>query len=147
MSTTANAVATTRGTRIRPRHPVALRIGLVLAALVSILNALPAVTDIGLNGTPWDAVVIGLAVLTPAIAIATLVLLPFAWMGNRRPAVWVAALQLVAILGLLPPFVLVFTDGLPLIAPLSAGITILLELLFAWLIVHGAAPRGDGPGL
>jgi hypothetical protein len=137
MSTASATAAPSAAARPRPRHPIALRVGLILAALISVLNAIPAL-DVGLDGSPWDILVIFLAVFCPAIALATLALIPFAWNGRRRPAVWIAALQLAAIIGLLPPFVLVFTDGLPLIAPLSAGITILLEVLVAWLIVHGA---------
>lgn len=138
---TASAVAPPAAvTSSRPRHPVALRVGLVMAALISVLNAIPAVFDIGLDGTPWDILVIFLAILCPVIAVATLALVPFAWTGRRRPATWIAVMQLVAIVGLLPAFVLVFTDGLPLIAPLSAGITILLEVLVAWLIVRWMRP-------
>ena len=132
-----SAAQTSVDTRGRARHPVALRFGLVLAALISILNAIPAVSDIGLDGSPWDILVIFLAIFCTVIAILTVVLLPFAWNGRRRPAIWIAAMQLVAIVGLLPPFVLVFTDGLPLIAPMSAATTIVLEVLTAWLILHG----------
>ena len=132
----STAVASVRA-RGGARHPAALRFGLVLATLISILNAIPAVSEIGLDGTPWDVLVIFLAMFCPAIAIATVVLVPFAWNGRRRPAIWIAALQLVAIIGLLPPFFLVFLDGLPVIAPISAGITIVLEVLAAWLIIHG----------
>lgn len=122
----------------QPRRPVSLRVGLVMAALFSVLNAIPAVAEIGLDGTAWDVLVIFLAIFCPLSAIATLVLLPLAWRGRRWPAAWVAGIQVGSILALWPPFVLVFVDGLPMIAPISAGITYLLSLLAAWLILRGA---------
>lgn len=125
----------------RPQHPIALRSGLVLGAAALILSAIPAVGEIGFDGTGWDVLVAAMAVLCPAAALAALALLPFAWNGRRGPSLWSAGLQLGSIVLLLPPFVLVFTDGLPLIAPLGAAITILLQVLFAGLILHGMRRR------
>ena len=48
-----------------------------------------------------------------------------------------ASIQIASILTLWPPFVLVFVDGLPLMAPISAGVSYLLALVAAWLILRG----------
>ncbi|MCB0910655.1 MAG: hypothetical protein KDB60_03450 [Propionibacteriaceae bacterium] len=142
MSTLSPATAAFAGAG--PRRPRSLRIGLVLAALFTVLDAIPAVSEIGLDGTAWDVLVIFLAIFCPLSALATLILLPFAWHGRRRPAQWVAGIQVASILGLWPPFVLYFVDGLPLIAPISAGVGYALSLLAAWLIVRGTRPAEPG---
>lgn len=120
-----------------PRRPVSLRIGLALAAAFTVLNAIPAVSEIGLDGSAWDILVIFLAIYCPLTALVTLALVPLAWYGRRRPAQWVAGIQVASILTLWPPFVLVFVDGLPLMAPISAGVSYLLALVAAWLILRG----------
>lgn len=125
--------------RTRPRNAGMLRTGLVLAIVLSVLSAIPAVAEIGLDGTPWDILVIFLAIFCPVVAVATIVLSILAWNGARRPAGWVAALQLVAVIGLLPPFVLVFVDPIPPGALIAAGVSIALEVLAAWLILRGRA--------
>ena len=141
MSATVSPAAAVAAAADRPRHPVALRSGLILAVVVSGLSAIPAVGEIGLDGTAWDVLVIFLAILTPIIALTAIVLLPFAWTGRRTPATVVAVSQLVAILGLWPGVVLYFVDGLPIIAPISAALTIAVEVLVAWLILRGMRAR------
>lgn len=126
-----------------PRHPLQLRIGLALAAVFTVLNAIPAVSEVGLDGTAWDVLVVFLAIYCPLTALATLALVPLAWNGRRRPAQWVAGIQIASVLALWPPFVLVFVDGIPLMAPISAGATYLLALLAAWLILRGMQAPND----
>lgn len=122
---------------IRPRHAGMLRTGLVIAIVISVLNAIPAVAEIGLDGSPWDILVIFLAIFCPVVAVATIVLSVLAWHGRRRPAGAVAVLQLVAIIWLVPPFVLVFVDPIPPASLIAAGVTIALEVVAAWLILRG----------
>lgn len=64
-----------------PRRPVSLRIGLALAAAFTVLNAIPAVSEIGLDGSAWDILVIFLAIYCPLTALVTLALVPLAWNG------------------------------------------------------------------
>lgn len=120
-------------------RPVSLRIGLVLSALLAVAGALPAL-DIGFDGSGWDVVVVLVAIWSPAIAAATLVLVPFAWKGRRGPAIGVIVLQLAAILPALPPF-LHAPGVLPIVAPISAAVGIALNLLAAFLVARGMRRR------
>lgn len=129
----------TRPTAV-PTRRRSLRIGLVLAALLAVGGAVPAVAEIGFDGTGWDAVVVLVAIVSPAIAVATLVLVPLAWHGRRGPAVAVIALQLAAILPAVPPF-LHAPGELPASASISAAIGIALNLLAVALVWRGMARR------
>lgn len=118
-------------------RPVPLRIGLVLGTLLALASVPSATFDIGFDGTAWDALVLFLAIFTPAVALVSLVLVPFAWNGARRPCRWFILVQLVSIIASLPAFVLFFVDDLPPIAPISAAIGIVLTLLVVLLVVKG----------
>lgn len=122
------------------RRPVALRAGLVLSVLLALGGTIPAVFDIGFDGTGWDAVVVVVAIVSPLILVATLVLLPSAWRGRRTPALAIAALQIAAILPALPPY-LHAPGQLPPEAAISATVGIVLNLFAVALIVLGAPAR------
>ena len=66
------------------RRAVPLRIGLVLATLLAVAGAVPALM-IGLDGSAWDPIVIIIAVLSGGVALGTLALVAFAWNGRRGP--------------------------------------------------------------
>ena len=85
---------------------IPLRICLVLSILGAILAAIPAVAEIGLDGSIWDVVVIALAVACPAVALALIVLTPLAWNARRRPVIGVLVALGVSILTILPAFFL-----------------------------------------
>lgn len=128
-------------TPARVTHRLTLvRVGLVLAVLLSIGGAIPAVFDIGFDGTGWDVVVVIVAIVSPLILVATVALVPFAWNGRRTPALVIAALQLAAILPALPPY-LHAPGQLPPEAAISATIGIALNLVTATLIALGMRPR------
>lgn len=98
MTTATHSAAT-------PRRGL-LRMGLVLSALGSAVSAVPAVAEVGLDGSAWDVVVIALAILCPAIALTIVVLTPFAWNGRRGPTIAVLIALAVSILTILPAFFL-----------------------------------------
>jgi hypothetical protein len=138
MSTTAPAYPTTptagTGARLVP-----LRIGLVLCAVLLVMSAVPAL-DVGLDGSGWDIVVISLAVAVPAAALATLVLVPFAWRGARRPALAVALVQVVSNLQTVP--VLLLPAGtLPAAAVVAVLGGTVLSLVAAGLVLVGRRRR------
>ena len=87
------------------RRAVPLRIGLVLATLLAVAGAVPALM-IGLDGSAWDPIVIIIAVLSGGVALGTLALVAFAWNGRRGPCIAIIALQIVSILPALPAFLL-----------------------------------------
>jgi hypothetical protein len=126
------------------RRPVILRIGLVLAALLAVGGTIPAVFDIGFDGTGWDVVVVLVAIISPLILVATVVLLPFAWRGRRAPSLTIIGLQLAAILPALPPY-LHAPGELPPEAAISATIGIALNLVAVALIALGMQPRRQDP--
>ena len=122
------------------RRPIVLRIGLVLAIVLSLGGAIPAVFEIGFDGTGWDVVVVLVAIVSPLILVATIVLVPFAWRGRRAPSLVIIALQLAAILPALPPY-LHAPGQLPPEAAISATIGIALNIISAALIALGMQPR------
>ena len=122
------------------RRPVLLRIGLVLAALLCLGGTIPAVFDIGFDGTSWDVVVVLVAIASPAILVATVVLLPFAWNGRRGSSIAIGALQLVGILPAIPPY-LHAPGELPPEASIFATIGIALNLVAVVLIMRGMQER------
>lgn len=83
------------------RRAVPLRIGLVLATLLAVAGAVPALM-IGLDGSAWDPIVIIIAVLSGGVALGTLALVAFAWNGRRGPCIAIIVLQIVSILPALP---------------------------------------------
>ncbi len=122
-------------------RPIPLRIGLILAAVLTVGGALPAVLDIGFDGSGWDIVVVLVAVASPIIALATLVLVPLSWNGRRGTSIGIIALEIAAILPALPPFF--HAPGeLPAAAPISAAIGITLNLLTVGLIAAGMRRTG-----
>jgi hypothetical protein len=117
-------------------RPRTLRIGLLLAAVLAVANAIPAL-DVGFDGSGMDVVVVVVAVLAALVLLGTLVLGVPAWRGNRRAALVVAVLALVAILPSLPAFALVATGEIPAVAAVAAGVGLLLQVLAAVLILRG----------
>ena len=85
------------------RRAVPLRIGLVLATLLAVAGAVPALM-VGFDGSAWDPIVI--AVVSGGVALGTLAMVAFAWNGRRGPCIAIIALQLVSILPALPAFLL-----------------------------------------
>lgn len=122
------------------RRPAVLRAGLILAVLLSVGGTIPAIFDIGFDGTGWDVVVVLVAIVSPLILVVTVVLVPFAWKGRRSPSLAIMALQAAAILPALPPY-LHAPGELPPEAAISATIGIVLNLIAVVLIALGMQPR------
>lgn len=120
----------------RPRL-IALRVGLILSILGSILAAIPAVSEIGLDGSVWDVIVIALAIACPAIAVALIVLTPFAWNGRRGPVIGVLIALGISILTILPAFFLA-PGEVPSEAIVAAIVGLLLTLGIMWMIAFAA---------
>ncbi|WP_448258364.1 hypothetical protein [Microbacterium aurum] len=117
------------------RRAVPLRIGLVLATLLAVAGAVPALM-IGLDGSAWDPIVIIIAVLSGGVALGTLALVAFAWNGRRGPCIAIIALQIVSILPALPAFLLPAEETGPG-AVIGAVIGIALALTACALIIVG----------
>lgn len=126
------------------RRPVVLRIGLILAALLALGGTIPAIFEIGFDGTGWDVVVVLVAIVSPLILVGTVVLLPFAWKGHRAPSLAIIGLQLAAILPALPPY-LHAPGELPPEAAISAAIGITLNLIAVVLIALGMSAQRKQP--
>lgn len=142
MSATANHSAPSdAASNASPRKPGLLRIGLVLCALLAVLSAIPAVSEIGLDGTEWDILVIAMAIVMPLIAIATIALVPFGWSGRRRPALLVVGMQGVLLLQLVIPIILFATGEVPLPAVVAATVSAALTVLAMVFVVRGARAR------
>lgn len=110
------------------------RIGLVLAVLLVIAAAVPAL-QIGPDPTTGEigGLALGVAVYSSALAIATLSLLAPAWRGGRRSSLAIAILQLLAIVPALPAF-LVPADVAPTGAVIIASVSSLLNVVAVGLI-------------
>ncbi|MCF7550099.1 sensor histidine kinase [Pseudonocardia sp. WMMC193] len=119
------------------------RIGLLLAAVLSVAAAVPAL-DVAPDETGSIAAAAAVAVLSGGIALVTLALLVPAWRGVRWAQVVVAVLQLVAILPSLPAFLL---PGIPTVWVVATALSALLNVLvfalilsvFSALLLHTAA--------
>ncbi len=119
-------------------RPGLVRTGVVIALVLSIAAAVPAVM-VGFDGSGWDGVVIAVAVLSAGTALATLVLAWWAWRGVRPAALAIAVLQLVGVLPALPAFFLPADEVGGAILFASAGI--LANVLAAALILFGLRGR------
>ena len=120
MTTTTLSPTTTRTTSI------AQRIGLVLAALLGVLdigNAISQWTDNSADPTAWAGAAFG---------VATLVLIPFAWRGRGGALIAVAVLRILSGLLGLPAF---FIPGVPAPFVIAAAVGIVLAVVAAVLIL------------
>jgi len=122
-----------------PRTRLLQKIGIVLAALLA-LGSLPTALQIGFDGSGWNPVVVIIAVLTLGIAIATLVLAPFAWRGGRRSAITIIVLLAVSILPALPAFFLP-SNEVPVWGVLVASVGTVLTVVAIVLVASGLRVR------
>ncbi len=122
-----------------------LRIGLILAAALVVIGAVPALMiEPGPDGELAPA--IASAILSGGITVVTLALVVPAWRGGRRSAMTIAVLQLVAILPALPAFFLaadlVPAGGVVLAAAgslLNVVAFTLILLVFSSALLYAAA--------
>lgn len=109
------------------RPSVAVRIGLVLAALLTVNDALLVSQQIG----DGDPVVIGILVC----AVATAVAVPFAWRGTSAGRHTVVATRVLSALTGLPAF---FVTDVPAVGVVMAAIGMVLALIVAALVYSGS---------
>jgi hypothetical protein len=114
-------------TTIRPATGVGVRVGLVLAALLSLVDLVALVTTEH-GGTTGVAVAVGGGVL----AVATLAALPAGWRGAGWALRTVAATRLVACLASVPAF---FDGGTAEEPVLVAAVTVVLAIVVAVLVL------------
>jgi hypothetical protein len=108
------------------KSTIAIRIGLVLAGLLSLGDLVNAYTQWSENA--GDA----FAYVSLAFGLITLVLIPFAWRGSSRAGWAVAILRVVSSLLGLPAF---FIAGIPAPFVIAAAVGILLAIISAVLIL------------
>ena len=141
MSITSTSAAAAVSAAQGPRRPALLRIGLILCALLAVLSAIPAVAEIGFDGSAWDILVVAMAIVLPLIALATVALVPIAWRGRRRPALAIVWMQAVLLLQLVVPLILFATGEVPLPAVIAATISAAITAMAMVLVVKGAQAR------
>jgi signal transduction histidine kinase len=113
------------------------RVGLVLATVLVLLAVVPAfiIEPDPSTGRIGELSVV-VAIISAAIAVATVVLLIPAWRGGRRSALAIAASQALAIIPAIPAFVLP-ADVVPVDGVVLAAIGVLLSAAAIVLIVLG----------
>jgi hypothetical protein len=114
------------------RRTLAARVGLVLAALLAVLQLLTFVPQFA------DEVVLP-AVFT-ALNVLALVLVPLAWRGTRWVRGVVIAVTLASALSATPAF---FIPDLPVAAVVAASVGIVLAVLVTVLILVGPGRTRD----
>lgn len=117
-----------------PSRPGLLRTGLIIAAVLAAGDLVVSVGQIA--GSDPVALVVTVAVVIAAIA--TLVLVPFAWNGRRGPAFAIAVLRPLSALTALPAF---FFPGVPAAFVALAASGILVAAAAAALILLGMGRR------
>lgn len=130
MATHATAVAPTP-TRGRT---VVLRIGLGLAAVIGALDVITGVQSIA--GSFFAPPVIGIVMV--GLGVLTLVMVPMAWGGRRRPAWAAVAARVLSAATALPAF---FAPDVPAAGVVAASAGILLAAAVAGLVAFGLAGR------
>lgn len=115
-----------------PSRLKARRVGPVLAVLLLLLG-LPAALDVRPSVSGGVEFAVGVAVLSSATAVATLILMVPAWRGRQASAVAIAALQFVAVLAAVPAFGLP-SDLVPAGGVLLAVLGVALNLVAVVLV-------------
>jgi hypothetical protein len=124
MSTTSTAATTVARTG-RPL-PLAARVGLVIAALLGLADAVS-------NGAMLaDG---GIAIAGLALGVVTLVAVPFAWRAARPARITVAVSRVLSGLTGLPAF---FVDGVPANWVVLAAAGLVLNVVVAVLVLRPA---------
>lgn len=98
-----------------------LRVGLVVASIVAAIELVGTLSGLADS----DGIGLAVAVLTAALAVATLGLVPLAWRGRRGPALGVAGTRVVASLAGVPAF---FIPEVPPAGVISAAAGIVLAV-------------------
>jgi hypothetical protein len=117
-------MSATTATTVRRRLPVAVRTGLVLAAVTGL-------ADVVFNATMLSDGVTSIAGLV--IGLLTLVAIPFAWRGSRGALIVVVVTRLLSGLSGLPAF---FVDGVPAGGIIAAAVGLVLEVIVVILLLR-----------
>jgi len=112
----------------RPRTAVAYRVGLALAALLSLGDIVGGATQLGAGAM----LPVEVAVFAIVMGVLSLVLVPLAWRGASW-AVWaLVATRALSAAGALPAF---FVGGVPIEGIVSASATIVVTIVCIVLIL------------
>lgn len=121
------------GARRAGRRPGVLRTGLVIAALLGVLDVAAGAMQLGGGVVPA-----GVAAAMIVFGAGTVALVPFAWRGARWAGWPIVAMRVASALTGLPAF---FVAGVPAGAVIAASAGILLALAVATLIGLGLEGR------
>jgi len=111
-----------------------LRTGLVIAAVLGVLDIAGGVLQLGGGGL----VPIAIAIAMIALGAATVILVPFAWRGTRGAGWAIAGTRGASALLGVPAF---FVPGVPAAAVIAASVGVLLAVVVAALIAFGTEGR------
>jgi hypothetical protein len=106
------------------RLPVAVRTGLVLAAVTGL-------ADVVFNATMLSDGITSIAGLV--IGLLTLAAIPFAWRGSRAALMVVIVTRLLSGLSGIPAF---FVDGVPAGGVIAAAVGLVLEVIVVILLLR-----------
>lgn len=120
---------------MRTGRPGVLRTGLVIAAILGVLDIAGGVMQIGGSVGVFP---IGVAIAMILLGAATVVLVPFAWRGTRWAGWTIAAMRGASALTGLPAF---FVAAVPAGAVIAASVGIVLAVAVAALIAFGLEGR------
>lgn len=112
-----------------------LRIGIVIAALLGVLDVAAGAMQLGGSAALLPA---GVAVAMIVLGAGTVVLVPFAWRGARWAGWTLAAMRIASALTGLPAF---FVAGVPAGAVIAAAVGIFLAVAVTALIGLGLEGR------
>jgi hypothetical protein len=111
-----------------------VRVGLVLAALLGLVDVIGGISQLG----PDALLPFAVAATTIVLGLITIVVVPFAWPGAGWASWTVIVTRAVAAMTALPAF---FVPGVPVPAVIAAAVTISVTVLAIVLILmRGRAP-------
>lgn len=124
-----------KGRHPRRAHGGVLRTGLVIAAILGVLDVAGGVMQLGDSAGLLPS---GVAAALIVLGAVTVVLVPVAWRGARWAGWTIAAARGASALTGLPAF---FVPGVPAGAVIAASVGILLAVVVAALIAFGLEGR------
>ena len=126
MSSTSSASTTATAAPVTRRNKIALRVGLVLAGILALLQIQ---TGVGLFRAEGFSASSALLVVVPLVALAAIV---FAWRGSFQARLVVIVASLIPALSALPAY---FVPDLPASAVIAASLGIFWALVVTVLLL------------
>ena len=113
------------------------KIGLVICALLGVVDVVSVAGAGSEDGPPTEVVVIGLI-----LGIITLVGVFFAWRGDSKGFIAVVVSRVLSALSAVPAF---FVDDIPDFVPVAVGIGIVLTVIAIGLLFSGRRQAASRP--